>query len=104
MNILNRFFNWCYGIYSIGNMAETNESKKGLEKPKKKQDFKSYGKRYVNKYYGLAGCYTELTDMQGISVNHSSGHTTTHIKLSAVDDKGFISISKEDYIKLGGKL
>lgn len=104
MNILNRFFNWVYGGYSVGEMAEVNERKKGLEKPKKDQGFKGYGKRYVNKYYGLAGCYTELTDMQGISIGYSGGHATTYIKLSAIDDRGFIAISKEEYIKLGGEI
>ena len=50
------------------------------------------------------GCKVELTDMQGISIGYSGGFATTYMKISAVDDRGFISISKEEYIRLGGEI
>jgi|TARA_Y100000310_G_C20083097_1_gene534770 hypothetical protein len=50
MNILNRLFNWGYDVYSIGDMAETNESKKGLEKPRLKMIF--IRERSVIRVYG----------------------------------------------------
>lgn len=105
MSILSRFLGWFCSSddKSIVDKDQTIDDKPASERYSG-SDYKSYGKRYVNKYYGLRGCDIELTDMQGITITFLGGRTITTINCGSVDDNGFISISEEEYIRLGGKI
>ena len=75
MSILNRLFDWVYDYYD-------------------KESDDIYLKRRVTSYYGLRGIKT---------ITHKIPFEFSEFAPSFISD-GYISISKEEYIRLGGEV